>query len=72
MIMGFLSRAWPYVALAGLVLLVTLLGKKIGGLQNALTQLEGRINLQRSMQDAANDTAIDRDSIDKRLRDGKF
>jgi hypothetical protein len=67
-----LSRIWPYVTIAALVLLVVAMGRSNGRVTAALRAAEEQIKTNRRMRDAVANTARDRSSVSDRLRDGDF
>ena len=70
--MFMLRRLWPYLAIAGLIGLTIVLGKRIGALNEALRRTEAILEKNRRMRDAVSDTPTDRRSVVERLRDGEF
>ena len=70
--MWILRKFWPYVAIAGLVALVLLTGRRVVVLEEALKRQTRKIEKQQEMHDAGANTPRDRDSVTDSMRDGSF
>lgn len=70
---GFLSkRLWPWVIAAASGLAAMLLIRRDGRLSEKRRQAERAAKVQRGMRRAGEDVSTDRDSIVRRLRNGRF
>lgn len=68
----FIKKAWPFLLSGGLLLVVVFLSKRNGQLTARIQQAETTVKLQKGMRDAVANTPTDRNSVARRLRDGRF